>query len=134
MGSVSKTKIAVLSLVGTILPVALAFTAFFISRSTIGSAGDLPASVPRVAPVTASPSTQGPLSGKTPGEVTGTPGSPAPTVMATATDDHGGRCSEPEHTADPTCSDSSGKGGGGGDDSNPDNSGKGSSGSGGGDD
>jgi uncharacterized membrane protein YgcG len=129
---VSKTKIVALGLLGTIVPVALAFTAFFISRSTIGSASNLPGvSVPRMAPDSASPSVGMPKTPKTPGQGTDAPSaSPSPTV----TDDHGGRCSEPEHTADPTCSDSSGKGGGSGDDSNPDNSGKGSSGSGGGDD
>ena len=134
-GGVSKVKIVALSLLGTVVPVALAFTAFFISRSTIGSAGNLPGvSVPRLAPVTASPSAETPGPGKSSGQVASTASSPAPTITATATDDHGGRCSEPEHSADPSCSSSDSSGKGGGDDSNPDNSGKGSSGSGGGDD
>jgi hypothetical protein len=105
---VSKSKVLALSILGIVVPVVLALSAYLISRSTIGVAGTVPSLTHRPAQTitpTASPTDD--MGG--PGE------SPTPTTGATATptDDHGGRCSEPEHSSDPSCSsDSSGKGGG----------------------
>jgi hypothetical protein len=122
----SRMKVIALGLVGIVLPVALGLTAYMISRSTIGSAGTVPSLVHTPAPaVSSSPAPEPSTGQREDRKGSGETSSPQP--QATATDDNGGRCSEPEHTNDPTCGsdDSSGKGGGGGDDSSP-NSGHGS--------
>ena len=125
-----RAKMIALVVAGIVLPVALAFSAYLISRSTVGEAGTVPA-LDRPADGTpaasATPAPSPSESQKGPSES----GATAPAPLAT--DDHGGKCSEPEHTADPSCVDggsggsgSSGSGGGGGDDSS--NSGSGGSG------
>jgi hypothetical protein len=132
---VSRTKVIALSFLGIVVPVALGLTAYLVSRSTIGSAGPIPSLTHVPAQTVAGSSTPRPAPSRTEDGPQGSnPGSttaPAPQVTATATDDNGGKCSEPEHSSDPTCGsgDSSGKGSGGGsgggDDSS--NSGHGSS-------
>jgi hypothetical protein len=121
---VRKSKIVALSFLGIIVPVALAFTAFLISRNTIGSAGTVPSLThpAQTAEPTESP-TPKPLAtrnqdGKQ-GSNSGPGSAPAPQVTASSPDDHGGRCSEPEHLNDAECNgdDSSGKGSGDGDNS-----------------
>jgi hypothetical protein len=125
----SRIKVLTLGFLGVAIPVALALTAFLISRSTIGSAGTVPS-------ITHTPVVQ---SSASPGEPSASPGqdgkkgsgggtTPATSQpQPTATDDNGGRCSEPEHTNDPECSsDNSGKGGGGGGGDDSSNSGHGS--------
>jgi hypothetical protein len=124
----SRTKVIALGLVGTVLPVVLGLTAYMISRSTIGSAGTVPSLTHAPAQsASSSPSPEASAGQREDRKGSGETSSPQP--EATATDDNGGRCSEPEHANDPTCSidDSSGEGGGGGggDDSSP-NSGHGS--------
>lgn len=133
-GGVSRTKVIALSVLGIVLPVALAFTAFLISRSTIGTAGTVPSLTHSPARASAA-NTESPTpkaSATRTEDGSSGPGSAstsAPSTESTATpsDDHGGKCSEPEHVNDPSCigDDSSGKGGGGS---------SGSSGHGGGDD
>jgi hypothetical protein len=127
---VSKSKVLALSILGIVVPVVLALSAYLIARSTVGVAGTVP-SLTHHPPETISPTvspTEDDKDRSGPGSEESA--SPAPGMTATPTDDHSGRCSEPEHSSDPSCSsDSSGKGGGGDDDSSS-NSGKG----GGGDD
>jgi hypothetical protein len=130
---VSRTKVIALGFLGIVVPVALGLTAYLVSRSAIGSAGPIPSlthapsqtdsSLMESPTREPSPSRTGDAEqGSNPGSAT----APAPQVTATATDDHGGKCSEPDHSTDPSCGtdDSSGKGSGGGDDSS--NSGHGS--------
>jgi hypothetical protein len=134
---VSRTKVIALSFLGIVVPVALGLTAYLVSRSAIGSAGPIPSlthapsqndsSLTESATPQPSPDRTGQ---DEQGSNSGSPTDPAPQVTATATDDNGGRCSEPEHSSDPSCGsdDSSGQGSsggsGGGDDSS--NSGHGS--------
>jgi hypothetical protein len=125
MDRMRRVKLISLGVAGIVLPVALVFSAYLIARGSIGPAGTVPP-VPQTR-VSETPSHS----------ATATPSqSPKEDRTGGAPDDHGGRCSEPEHVNDPSCSsgssgsDSSGSGSGssGGDDSP--NSGSGSSGSG----
>jgi hypothetical protein len=118
---VSKIKILALSFLGIMVPVGLAFTAFLISRSTIGSAGTVPSLTHTVGtattlgnePTAPQPSPTRTEDGKQ-GSGTGGVATPTPGVTATSSDDHSGKCSEPEHLNDPEClgGGSSGKGSG----------------------
>jgi hypothetical protein len=129
-----------LGFLGIVVPVALGLTAYLVSRSAIGSAGPIP-SLTHAPSQTDSSLVESPTPEPSPsrtgdGEHGSNPGSttaPAPQVTATATDDNGGKCSEPEHSTDPSCGtdDSSGKGSGGGSGGGDDSS---SSGHGSGDD
>jgi hypothetical protein len=138
MDSVKKPKLVALGALGIVVPVALALTAYVVSRTTIGSSGTVPALIhtPAQVEVSETQSDSPPSTAPTTGRKQGSGGGSV-TPQPVATDDHGGKCSEPEHVNDPSCQsgggDSSGKGsggsgGGGGDDSS--NSGPG----GGGDD
>lgn len=126
-----RVRFVLLVVAGAVLPVALAVAAVLIS-SGVG------ASTP-VAPLPIEAGRED--HGSTPGE-SPSPDQPTPTVSPTSSespgatpsvDDNGGRCSEPEHSNDPSCTPGSGGSSGdsgksgGGDDS-------GSSGPGGGDD
>jgi hypothetical protein len=134
----SRTKAIALGFLGIVIPAALAFTAYLVSRSTIGAAGTVPSITHEAPQATTAPSSSASSThtdeDRGQGSGSGSPATSAPHTTASPTDDHGGKCSEAEHSADPSCGsgDSSGKGGGGGggDDSGSDNSGHG----GGGDD
>jgi hypothetical protein len=134
MDSVKKPKLVALGALGIVVPVALAFTAYMVSRTTIGSAGTVPSLTHTPAQIEVSKtqsSDSSPSTAPTTGRQQGS-GSGSVTPQPGATDDHGGKCSEPEHANDPSCDGSgddnsnSGPGGGGGDDSS--NSGHGSGG------
>jgi hypothetical protein len=138
MDSVKKPKLVALGALGIVVPVALAFTAYMVSRTTIGSAGTVPSltHTPAQIEVSETEPDSAPSTTPTTGRQQGSGGGSV-TPQPAATDDHGGKCSEPEHVNDPSCQsgdssgpgsggDGSGGGGGGGDDSS--NSGHGSGG------
>jgi hypothetical protein len=113
-------KSLALGVAGVVLPVVLVFSAYLIASGSIGAANAVPPVPQNRVSDDSTPSPSG-----TPSETPGKGGVP---------DDHGGRCSEPEHMNDDSCrsgSDSSGSGGGGGDDSPNSGPGSDSSGSGG---
>jgi hypothetical protein len=126
---VKRKRAFALGALGVVVPVALAFTAYLVSRTTIGSAGTVPAltHTPAQAQVSESGSSDAgsPSARPTTGRTQGAGGTVAPQPTATV-DDHGGRCSEPEHVNDPECQSGGGSGGPG--------SGGGSGGGGSGDD
>jgi hypothetical protein len=134
---VSRTKTFALGFLGIVIPMALAFTAYLISRNTIGAAGTVPslthAPAQSVSP-SETPSTEEPKTGRTGGEQGSGSGSGSgqtsdPQPTATSTDDHSGKCSEPGHINDSSC-DSGSSGSGSGSSGSGSNSGHG----GGGDD
>jgi hypothetical protein len=137
---VKKFKVWLLVVAGVLLPVALAFAAYFISTGFSASA-EIPAvPAPRMDQTSTEHTSPSPdahrgsddrtrgsddTSSPTPSVTSSSTSTPAPTV----TDDHGGKCLEPEHVNDPSCPTGSGGGSGSGDDSSGSSSGSSGSGS-----
>ncbi len=123
-----RNKLVLLVVAGVLLPVALTFAAYFISTGFSASA-DIPAVPAQRMDETAtehpSPTPDAQRGSDDQKKGTDDKASPTPTVTSsrtsspvpTVTDDHGGKCSEGEHTNDPSCSSGSGSGSGTGDDS-----------------
>jgi hypothetical protein len=109
---VKRAKVWLLALAGIVLPVALVFSVLIISNG-VSATGNVPG---LDAPRQPSAASTADGSGRR-------DGSPSPRATASSSvDDHSGRCSEPEHLSDPTCTSGtsgtsgSGDSGSGGDD------------------
>ena len=112
-----------LMVLAIVLPVALTLGAYLISAGVGASAGVV--SVPAGGAMVSVQPSEGP----SPSDDRGSHATPSVSPTVTPSDDHSGRCLEPEHVSDPSCTsgssggDSSGSGsgsghgsGGGGDD------------------
>src|SRR5436309_38754 len=91
---------AMLAVAGVLLPISLAFAGYLVVSSLGASADSVPL------PVRPTPTvSERPHASESPGDRGGRDhGSGQAGLPSSPADDHGGRCSEPEHLNDPSCS------------------------------